>query len=131
MGMKVKRFEDLEIWIVAISLAKDIYKLTKSSSFRKDWGLSSQIQRAVVSISANIVEGFERNNNNEFIRFLKIAKGSCGEVRNHLYIAREIGYISIEEFNSHHDKADELGKQIGGFIQYLVSKRKDGDFKKK
>ena len=131
MGMKVKRFEDMEIWKVAISLAKNIYKLTNGTSFKKDWGLSNQIQRAVVSISANIVEGFERNNNNEFIRFLKIAKGSCGEVRNHLYITREIGYLSLEEFQIHHDKTEGLSNQIGRFIQYLVSKRNNGNFKKK
>jgi len=86
--MKIVKFEDLEIWKLAILGVKNIYKLTQNENFSRDFGLRDQIQRAVVSISSNIVEGFEKNNNNEFIRFLKIAKGSCGEVRNHEFIIR-------------------------------------------
>lgn len=126
--MKVERFEDLNIWKLAIILAKDIYQTTNQPVFKKDFGLSSQIQRAVVSISANIVEGYEKDNNNEFIRFLKIAKGSCGEVRNHLYIAREIGYLNEKQFKNLHEKAIILIKKIATFLNYLIKKRNKGEF---
>lgn len=92
--MKIQKFEELNIWKLSLLITKDIYDLTSKGNFSKDYGLRDQIRRAVVSISSNIVEGFEKNNNNEFVRFLKIAKGSAGEVRNQLYIALAINYIN-------------------------------------
>ena len=129
--MRFGRFEELEIWQLSISLTRDIYNATRKYSFRRDRGLSEQIQRAAVSVSANIVEGFERSNNNEFIRFLKIAKGSCGEVRNHLIIAREVGYLSGEEFNPLQQQSLDLSRQIAGFIRYLEKVRKNGQHQSK
>jgi four helix bundle protein len=89
------------------------------------------VRRAVISISSNIVEGFEKNNNNEFVRFLNISKGSAGEVRNQLYIALAVGYISQEEFNTLNKELEELANQIGSFITYLENKRKSGEFIKR
>jgi len=129
--MRFGRFEELEIWQLSIALTRDIYNATRKYSFRRDRGLSEQIQRAAVSVSANIVEGFERSNNNEFIRFLKIAKGSCGEVRNHLIIAREVGYLSGEEFNPLQQQSLDLSRQIAGFIRYLEKVRKNGQHQSK
>ena len=85
--MKILKFEDLSIWKLSLRLTKEVYDLTAKKEFFADFGLKNQLRRAVVSISSNVVEGFEKNNNNEFIRYLKIAKGSVGEVRNQLYIA--------------------------------------------
>jgi four helix bundle protein len=79
--MKIERFEDLKVWQYSRTLVTDIYILTKGPSFNKDYGLKDQIQRASVSIMNNIAEGFERDNNKEFIRFLIYSKGSAGEVR--------------------------------------------------
>lgn len=121
--MKFKSFEDLDIWKISIDLAKDTYLLTSKAPFRSDFGLKDQIQRSVVSISSNIVEGFEKNNNNEFIRFLKIAKGSLGEARSQLRIAYEIHYIAKPEFDSFNEKLVSLGYQIGGFVRYLEEHR--------
>lgn len=67
--------------------------------FNKDFKLRDQVRGAIISVSSNIVEGFEKNNNNEFIRFFKIAKGSVGEVRNQLFIALAVGYISQAQFD--------------------------------
>lgn len=114
--MTIIRFEDLEIWKSSIEIAKLIYELTKKEKFSRDFGLKEQIQRAAVSISSNIVEGFEKNNNNEFARFLKIAKGSAGEVRNQLYIALSLNYISENEFNKLNEELLKLSRQIGKFI---------------
>lgn len=129
--MKIIRFEDLQIWKLSLQITREIYDITSKKDFSKDFGLRDQIRRAIISVSSNIVEGFEKNNNNEFIRFLGMAKGSVGEVRNQLYIALTIKYIAQEEFDHLHLRVDQLSKQIGGFIKYLQDKRKDGQFIKK
>ena len=97
--MRIVKFEDLTIWKLSLRITKLIYDISANKYFVRDFGLKDQIRRAVVSISSNIVEGFEKNNNNEFIRYLKISKGSIGEVRNQLFIAKEVNYISPIEFN--------------------------------
>ena len=129
--MKIVRFEEMEIWKVSIKITKNVYDLTAKQGFSKDFGLRDQLRRAIVSISSNIVEGFERNNNNEFIRFLKIAKGSAGEARNQLHIALAVDYITLEEFNQVASKLELLSSQIGKFISYLETKKKNKEFIKK
>lgn len=129
--MRINRFEDLQIWRLSLSITKEIYDITSKKEFSKDFGLRDQIRRAIISVSSNIVEGFEKNNNNEFIRFLKIAKGSVGEVRNQLHIALAVNYITQGEFDRIYEETETLSKQIGGFIAYLEAKRKDKQFLKK
>lgn len=126
--MKIKRFEELNIWKLALTLTKKIYDLTARKEFNRDFGLRDQLRRAIVAVSSNIVEGFEKNNNNEFIRYLKIAKGSVGEVRNHLYVCKEVGYILSEEFENLNTSLYDLGNQVGGFIHYLSQKRLNKEF---
>jgi len=126
--MKFKRFEELPIWKPSLKMTKEIYDLSAKKEFAKDFSLREQIRRAMISVSSNIVEGFEKNNNNEFIRFLKIAKGSVGEVRNQLYIALAVRYITKEEFKKANHDLEDLARQIGGFIQYLERKRKSKEF---
>ena len=126
--MKIKRFEELEIWKTSLEITREIYNLAAKREFSKDFGLKEQIRRAIISVSSNIVEGFEKNNNNEFIRFLKISKGSAGEVRNQLHIALIVGYITEEEFIKTNKDLEGLAGQIGGFIRYLENKRKNKEF---
>jgi four helix bundle protein len=126
--MKIKKFEDLPIWQLALKITKEMYELTNKKEFAKDFSLRDQIRRAIISVSSNIVEGFEKNNNNEFIRFLKIAKGSVGEVRNQLYIALAVNYINEQEFDKINKELEDLANQIGGFIVYLEKKRKSKEF---
>lgn len=121
--MKYKKFEDLPIWQDSIELAGTIYAVTNLGEWAKDFGLRDQIRRAVVSISSNIAEGFEKNNNNEFLRYLKIAKGSTGEVRSQLYVARKIAYLAPEAFEPIHSQSEKLCSNIGGFISYLEDYR--------
>lgn len=116
---------------MSLTITKDVYDLTSQGNFSKDFGLRDQIRRAVVSISSNIVEGFEKNNNNEFVRFLKISKGSTGEVRNQLYIALAVKYISQKEFDALNEKLENLASQIGGFIVYLQKKKLNKEFLRK
>jgi len=126
--MKINKFEDLDIWKESINLTKEIYHITSEGQFNKDFSFKDQIRRAIISISSNIAEGFERNNNNELIRFLIISKGSIGEARSQFFIALEIGYISQEKFNDLNKKLKNLSKKIGGFINYLKQKKEKGEF---
>jgi len=114
--VKAERFEDLVAWQKARLLTKEIYQSTRLDPFARDYGLSSQIQRAAVSIMSNIAEGFERNNPGDFQRFLLIAKASCGEVRSQLYIASDIGYITQTEFNRLCGLAIEVSRVISGLL---------------
>lgn len=127
--MKINKFEDLKIWQESLKITKIIYDLASREKFSKDFSLRSQITRSIVSVSSNIVEGFEKSNNNEFIRYLKIAKGSAGETRNQLYIALTVGYLNRRQFNSLNEKLIGLSRQIGSFINYLNTKKKEGEFK--
>jgi len=122
--MRINNFKDLKIWRLALLITKEIYDLSSKKEFGRDFGLRDQIRRAIVSVSSNIVEGFEKNNNNEFIRYLKITKGSIGEVRNQLEIAHIVGYITKDELSNTDEKLLDLAAQTGGFIKYLETKRR-------
>ena len=117
--MTVKRFEDLEIWQEARELCKDIYRLTYVEPFVKDFKLRGQIRGSSGSIMDNIAEGFERGGNKEFIQFLSIAKGSCGETRSQLYRSLDSGYITADEFELLHNKTVKISKKITTLMNYL------------
>ena len=114
-----KQFEDLQVWLESRRLAKAIYQLTATFPFCKDYRFCSQIQASAGSVMDNIAEGFERENNKEFIQFLYIAKGSCGEVRSQLQRAKDVGHISEEDFLTYRRVTLELSSAISGFIHYL------------
>ncbi len=117
--MKLTRFEDLQCWQEATSLAVDIYKITSEGKIASDFGLRDQIRRSAVSIASNIAEGRERETPSEFIRFLYIAKGSAGELRTQIYIAKEIGYLSDEKYQELKEKIERLGGMLGSLIKTL------------
>jgi four helix bundle protein len=111
---RVERFEDLIAWQKARWLTKAVYLASRRGAFAKDFGLSNQLQRASVSIMANIAEGFERHRMGEFHQFLSTAKASCAEVRSHLYVALDVGYIDEEAFHQLSGLAGEVGRILGG-----------------
>lgn len=116
---KIERFEDIEAWQKSRKLTMDIYSITKSNGFHKDFALKNQIRRASVSVMSNIAEGFERSGTGEFIQFLAIAKGSAGEVRSQLYIALDQDYITQGKFKDMNGLTDEISNLIGGLMKYL------------
>jgi four helix bundle protein len=116
---KIERFEDIEAWKKGRELRKSIYSFSRTGKFAADFGLRDQIRRASVSITSNIAEGFERDGNREFIQFLSHSKGSCGEVRDQLYVALDEQYISQEQFETLYNSALEISRMISGFIKYL------------
>ena len=119
--MKAERFEDLDIWKLSRELVKSIYNITTKAEFTRDYGFINQIQRCSVSIMSNIAEGFERKGNKEFIHFLSIAKGSCGELRSQLYIALDLGYINEGDFQNNMESAERISGSISSLIKYLES----------
>jgi len=114
-----KQFEDLDIWKQSRELCKDVYRITNYKLFSKDFKFLEQIRSSAGSVMDNIAEGFERNGNKEFIQFLYISKGSCGETRSQLHRALDNIYISKEEFEMLYDKAFRLSKSLSNFILYL------------
>jgi len=96
-----------------------IYGFTNTGRFNKDHGLRDQIQRSSVSVLSNIAEGFARENNKEFVLFLKYAKGSAGEVRAQLYLALDLGYICESDFQKASYSIISISKQLSSFIKYL------------
>lgn len=116
---KIKKFEDIASWKKGRQLTRDIYYVTSAGNFVRDFGLKDQIRRAAVSILSNIAEGFERGGDREFLQFLAVAKGSCGELRAQLYVALDQQYISQNEFDSLFESASEVSQLISGFMKYL------------
>lgn len=114
-------FEDLKVWQGARELVRSVYELTSNQRFRRDGALRDQLRRAAVSSMANIAEGFERGSKREFGRFLYMARGSAGEVRSHLYVARDLDYITQAEFDDLSSLATRLSKGLFRFIQHLES----------
>ncbi|MBN1480419.1 four helix bundle protein [candidate division KSB1 bacterium] len=114
--MKINRFEEIIAWQKAKVLTVKIYSLFGNS---KDYGFKDQILRASVSVMNNIAEGFERRTNNEFKHFLYVAKGSCGEVRSMLLLAKELGKIEQRQADQLCSQSEEISKILSGFIKTL------------
>jgi len=112
----IKSFEDLDIWKESMQIAFQVYALFKNC---KDFGLKDQIQRSAVSVPSNIAEGFERQTNKEFIQFLHIAKGSCGELKTQIYLAKGLNYIDKEESKSLIEQSKKLSAKITKLITYI------------
>jgi len=116
---KIEKFEDIESWKLAREITKLIYTASSAGNFSKDFALVNQMRRASISILSNIAEGFERGGNKEFLNFLSIAKGSCGEVRAQLYVALDQNYIDEKQFEEISGKLLETNRMISGFMKYL------------
>lgn len=115
----VKRFEDLEIWLEARRLSKEIIFISKTTALINDYKLKDQIKGSSGSVMDNIAEGFERNGNGEFRQFLSIAKGSAGETRSQLYRVFDNEYIDEQNLNKLISEYEKLSIKIHNFINYL------------
>ena len=115
----IQKFEDLTVWQMGLALAIDVYKTLADC---KDYGLRDQMQRSSVSIPSNIAEGFEREYNKEFIRFLKVSKGSAGELRTQIYIAIGIGIIDNETGEILLDKSRHISSMLRNLIKVRETK---------
>jgi four helix bundle protein len=117
--MKIERFEDMEIWKDARELCKYVFDLTSKELFNKDFKFRDQIRSSSGSIMDNIAEGFERGGNKEFIQFLYISKGSCGETRSQGYRAFDQSYIDQKELDILISRTLSQCTKIANLIKYL------------
>jgi four helix bundle protein len=115
----IKKFTDIIAWQKGHALVLSVYKLTDSMPQKEQFGLQSQIRRAVVSITSNIAEGFERGSNKEFIQFLIVARASLAETQNQLLIARDLKYLPKTDFDQLAADSIEVHKILNGFIKSL------------
>jgi len=120
----IKRFEDLECRQAARELTKYVYKLTKEDEFSKDFGLVNQIRKSSVSSMGNTAEGFHRNSNKDFMKFLGYSCSSVAETVSHSYVAYDQEYIDDNELEEVKRLADIAWKKINNFISYLNKTQK-------
>jgi four helix bundle protein len=115
----IKKFEEIFAWQKARDLNKLIGNYIDTGRFKNNFRLIGQIEGSAGSIMDNIAEGFERSGNREFLQFLYISKGSCGEFRSQLYRALDRNYISQEEFTTLYEQAKEIIIMLQKLIDYL------------
>lgn len=116
---KARNFRNYKVWMDAVSYATRIYKVTVEMPWFEKKGICDQLQRAVVSISSNIAEGAAKPSDIEFAHFLDMSLGSAFEVETQLTISRNIGYISVDLYESLLDDLTEIERQLNGLIHSL------------
>lgn len=119
----IEKFEDLIVWQKSRVLAREIYKWSSRDEISKDYPLKDQIRRSAVSIMANIAEGFDRYRPTEFHQFLSIAKGSCAELRSHLYVALDAGYLPSKEFDHLSGITKDISNLVGALRTSVAAHR--------
>ncbi|WP_408955673.1 four helix bundle protein [Natroniella sp. ANB-PHB2] len=111
--------ENLVVFKKAHKLTIDMYKMTKSFPSEEKFGLVSQIKRASSSINANLMEGSHRKTDKEYRQFAVIARGSIGELKYHLLLAKDLGYISKKKYFDFRDRINEISKMLTGLMKAL------------
>jgi four helix bundle protein len=118
----MRTHKDLDLWKDSINMVVEIYRITKGFPKEESYGLTSQIRRAIISIPANISEGSAKNYPAEFIRYLRIARGSLSEFETLLYIAFQLNYLDEICFKTIQGKIFKLNAQLSGLIKSIASK---------
>lgn len=121
---RVERLEDLIAWQKARLLTREVYRTTRQGASANDRGLTTQMQRAAVSVKSNIAEGFERGGRAEFQQFLSIAKASCGETCSLLYVALDADYVDRQSFERLLGQAEEVARIVGGLRAAVERQRR-------
>jgi four helix bundle protein len=117
---EIKNYKDLRIWKQGIEIVKQVYQRTKIFPKSETYGLSSQMQRAAVSIPSNIAEGHNRLHQREFQQFLNIALGSCAELETQIIIAGELQYLDKNATDGMLNSLDSEAKQIRALLKMVV-----------
>ncbi|MBD2393686.1 four helix bundle protein [Cyanobacterium aponinum UTEX 3222] len=122
--IELKSYRDLTVWQKSMDLVVICYQLTSQFPKTEIYGLSSQIQRAAVSIPANIAEGKGRNHLGDYIRHLSMANGSLKELETHLMIVGRLGYLKEQELKVTLNKCEEIGRMLHSLIEKLSQNKK-------
>lgn len=115
----MKDYKDLISWQKSMLLAAEIYRLTKKLPKEEAFGLTSQIRRAVISVPSNIAEGYGRESAAEYLRFLRIGRGSLYETETQLYLCDSLGFLTREEITTALALISEIGKMLNTMIRRL------------
>ena len=120
--MQINGYRELKVWQLGMQLAKDVYLLTQRFPKHEIYGLSSQLQRAVTSIPANLAEGHARGSTKDFLRYVSIAQGSLAETETHLLLAESLGYLQSNCVADILDKCAEERRMLSGLRRTLKAK---------
>ena len=120
---KIESYQDLLVWQKSIDLVAEVYRIASKLPSNEQYGLTSQLRRAAVSVPANIAEGFGRWHSNEFVRFLLIANGSLKEVETHLFIGNKLALLSSADTGVALQMSSEISKMIFS-LRDKLSRRK-------
>jgi four helix bundle protein len=112
-------FKDLRVWVKAYELTLSVYSKTHGFPREEMYGLTSQLRRAASSVGANIAEGCGRRSDGEMRRFLQIARGSANEVEHHLLLARDLQFLSADDFKDLEAMVLEIQRMLAAFVQRL------------
>ena len=115
----IRRFDDLDVWQMARELAKGVYRAAQAQGLRNDYPLMNQMKRAAVSISSNIAEGFERVTRKQHIEFAYIAKGSAGELRSQIIVARDVGLLDEQAHDWLIERCESCSRMLSAYIGSL------------
>ena len=118
----VSSYRDLDVWRLAMKLAENIYYVTHAFPHRETYALSSQLQRAAVSVASNIAEGHARGYTKDYLRFIAMAMGSLAELETQLELSTRLKYVDENESNKLLGNADELGRMLRGLHKSLHAK---------
>jgi len=119
----VHKYEDLDVWKYAFAIVREVYDISATGAFGRDYGLKNQIQRAAVSSMSNIAEGFSRKSRKEFARYLDIARGSVYEVQSLLYVAENRQYVSKTQFKTLYQDCERLYRGVSALMRHLETTR--------
>lgn len=117
----IRSHRDLRAWQLAYALGLAVYRLTASFPRAEQFGLVSQLRRCVISVPSNIAEGFGRGSTQDYVRFLKIARGSLFEVDTQLQYSKDLGYISAEQYSTLQEEWNGVSKVLAGLIRSIES----------
>ena len=123
--MSSKGYADLKVWQKAMDLVVDCYKVSQKFPRAETYGLTSQLQRAAVSVPANIAEGSSRHSTKEFIHFLSIARGSLSELETHVQIALRLSYLEKDLAIDLLNQTNEVGRMLTGLVEFLREKKEN------
>lgn len=116
---EIRTFRDLIAWQKAFTLGLGVYGLTEAFPDRERFGLTVQLRRSAISVPSNIAEGFGRGSTLDYIRFLKIARGSLYELDTQLLFAVELAYFVRDDYDHIKDRLDEVERILAGLIRSL------------
>lgn len=120
----IKNFEELDVWQMSMNFCDEVFKLMNETDLSKDFALKDQMNRSSISIPSNIAEGFDRESNNQFSYFLKVSKGSAGELRTQLHLCKRRGYIDEIKFQKLNNDVIKISKKCSSLLSYLREHKK-------